>query len=99
MLTRFSAAIALSLWIASASAQTLPADVSDRVGRAASFIYNYTPSQYEEKLRTRDVIWSNQPGTTQGGPHKLHFPQSTFSGVGRRFDTATMNDLGGNEYE
>ena len=24
---------------------------------------------------------------------------STFSGVGRRFDSATMNDLGGNEYQ
>jgi hypothetical protein len=30
---------------------------------------------------------------------ELYVAQSTFSGVGRRFDTATMNDLGGNEYE
>ncbi len=30
---------------------------------------------------------------------EIYVARSTFSGVGRRFDTATMNDLGGNEYE
>ena len=30
---------------------------------------------------------------------EIYVARSTFSGIGRRFDTATMNDLGGNEYE
>ncbi len=30
---------------------------------------------------------------------EIYVARSTFSGVGRRFDTATMNDLGGNEYQ
>jgi hypothetical protein len=79
MLTRYTAALALSLWAASASAQMLPPDVSERVGRAASFVYNYTPSQYADKLGTRDVVWDNRPTTIQGGAHRLHFPPSTFS--------------------
>jgi hypothetical protein len=29
---------------------------------------------------------------------EIYVARSTFSGVGRRFDNATMNDLGGNEY-
>ena len=29
---------------------------------------------------------------------ELYAARSTFSGIGRRFDTAAMNDLGGNEY-
>jgi len=29
---------------------------------------------------------------------ELYVARSTFSGIGRRFDTAEMNDLGGNEY-
>jgi uncharacterized Zn-binding protein involved in type VI secretion len=30
---------------------------------------------------------------------KIYVASSTFTGVGRRFDTAEMNDLGGNEYQ
>jgi hypothetical protein len=30
---------------------------------------------------------------------EIYVARSTFSGIGRRFDTATMTDLGGNEYE
>jgi hypothetical protein len=30
---------------------------------------------------------------------EIYVARSTFAGVGRRFDTATMNDLGGNEYQ
>ena len=30
---------------------------------------------------------------------KIYVASSTFTGVGRRFDTAEMNDLGGNQYE
>lgn len=30
---------------------------------------------------------------------EIYVARSTFSGIGRRFDTATMNDLGGNEFE
>jgi hypothetical protein len=30
---------------------------------------------------------------------EIYVARSTFSGVGRRFDSATMNDLGGNEYK
>jgi hypothetical protein len=30
---------------------------------------------------------------------EMYVARSTFSGVGRRFDSATMNDLGGNEYK
>ena len=30
---------------------------------------------------------------------EIYVARSTFSGVGRRFDNATMNDLGGNSYE
>jgi hypothetical protein len=30
---------------------------------------------------------------------EIYVAHSTFSGVGRRFDNATMNDLGGNEYK
>jgi hypothetical protein len=30
---------------------------------------------------------------------EIYVASSTFSGVGRRFDSATMNDLGGNEYQ
>jgi hypothetical protein len=30
---------------------------------------------------------------------EIYVAQSTFAGVGRRFDDATMNDLGGNEYQ
>jgi hypothetical protein len=30
---------------------------------------------------------------------QIYVARSTFSGVGRRFDSATMNDLGGNEYK
>jgi hypothetical protein len=30
---------------------------------------------------------------------EIYVARSTFSGVGRRFDSATMNDLGGNEYQ
>jgi hypothetical protein len=29
---------------------------------------------------------------------EIYVARSTFSGIGRRFDSATMNDLGGNEY-
>jgi hypothetical protein len=29
---------------------------------------------------------------------EIYVARSTFAGIGRRFDTATMNDLGGNEY-
>jgi hypothetical protein len=29
---------------------------------------------------------------------EIYVARSTFSGIGRRFDTATMNDLGGNDY-
>jgi len=30
---------------------------------------------------------------------EIYVARSTFAGIGRRFDTATMNDLGGNAYE
>jgi len=30
---------------------------------------------------------------------EIYVARSTFTGIGRRFDTAQMNDLGGNEYE
>jgi len=30
---------------------------------------------------------------------EIYVARSTFTGIGRRFDTATMNDLGGNAYE
>jgi hypothetical protein len=30
---------------------------------------------------------------------EIYVARSTFSGIGRRFDTATMNDLGGNAYQ
>ena len=30
---------------------------------------------------------------------KIYVASSTFTGVGRRFDTAEMNDLGGNDYQ
>lgn len=30
---------------------------------------------------------------------EIYVARSTFSGIGRRFDNATMNDLGGNEYK
>jgi hypothetical protein len=30
---------------------------------------------------------------------EIYVARSTFSGIGRRFDSATMNDLGGNEYK
>jgi hypothetical protein len=30
---------------------------------------------------------------------EIYVARSTFSGIGRRFDSATMNDLGGNEYQ
>jgi hypothetical protein len=30
---------------------------------------------------------------------EIYVARSTFAGIGRRFDTATMNDLGGNEYQ
>jgi hypothetical protein len=30
---------------------------------------------------------------------EIYVARSTFSGIGRRFDSATMNDLGGNSYE
>jgi hypothetical protein len=30
---------------------------------------------------------------------EIYVASSTFSGIGRRFDSATMNDLGGNEYQ
>jgi hypothetical protein len=81
MLLRLAVAAAvLLLGVASAAAQALPVDVSTRVGRAASFIYRYTPSQYD-RLTDRDVYWSNQPARLQGGSDKLHFPKGTFSGA------------------
>ena len=30
---------------------------------------------------------------------EIYVARSTFAGIGRRFDTATMNDLGGNDYQ
>jgi len=30
---------------------------------------------------------------------ELYVARTTFTGIGRRFDTAQMNDLGGNEYQ
>ncbi len=79
MLRLFAIVVSAVLGIASAGAQGIPADVSTRVGRAASFIYGYTPSQYANELFTRDVVWDNRPTSIQGGADKLHFPSTTFS--------------------
>lgn len=70
-----------SLCVTSAAAQALPVDVSTRVGRAGEFVYNYTPDQYRHRLSDRDVYWSNQPTSAQGGYDKLYFPEGTFSGA------------------
>lgn len=64
-----------------AHAQAILADVSSRVGRASTFIYRFTPEQYPTRLTQRDVIWSNQPTTIQGGADRLTFPPGVFSGA------------------
>ena len=64
-----------------ASAQhPMPPDVATRVGRAQSFIYSWTANEYKNFLGSRDFIWSNTPGSEQGGATKLWFPPGTFSG-------------------
>lgn len=75
---------------ASAHGQSLPADVSTRVGRAAEFVYGYTPHQYATQLATRDVVWDNRPTPAQGGAHKLHFPAGVFSGAYTAFVRVPM---------
>lgn len=63
-----------------ASAQhPMPPDVSTRVGRAQTFVYQWTAEEYATKLGTRDFIWNNRPGSPQGGTAKLWFPPGTFS--------------------
>lgn len=54
--------------------------------------------------QARVHIVNSKIGGTQGSYEasdgaQIYVARSTFSGIGRRFDTATMNDLGGNEYE
>ena len=65
-----------------ASAQhPMPPDVATRVGRAQTgFIYSWTANEYKNFLGSRDFIWSNTPGSEQGGATKLWFPPGTFSG-------------------
>jgi hypothetical protein len=53
--------------------------------------------------QARVHIVNSTIGGTQGSYEasdgaEIYVARSTFSGVGRRFDNATMNDLGGNEY-
>jgi hypothetical protein len=62
-------------------AQSLPVPVPNRIGRGGEFTYQYTPEQYATKLSTRDVYWSAQATTGQGGYNKLYYPANTFSGV------------------
>lgn len=69
------------LWSAECFAQVLPPSVPDRVGRAASWVYNWTSAQYATKLNTRDVIWDNTPTSRQGGSGKFSLnTNSVFSG-------------------
>jgi len=79
---RLSLAIAIAWLVAQtgAFAQALPADVSNRVGRAGEFVYRYTAEQYATKLGERDVYWSNQPSQQAGGG-KVRLPAGVFSGV------------------
>lgn len=71
--------------------QTLPPEVPTRVGRAAAFVYRYTPEQYAARLTDRDIIWSNQPTSEQGGADRLTFPSTVFSGA-----SATINRVPAN---
>ena len=54
--------------------------MSTRVGRAQTWVYRWTAEQYAKSLGTRDFIWSNEPGSAQGGSAKLWFPPGSFSG-------------------
>ena len=56
---------------------TLPADVSTRMGRAQSWVYNWTAAQYHFSLKARDYVWNNGPGSLQGDT--LNLPGDTFS--------------------
>lgn len=71
-------AFVLLAWPALAGPPSLP-DTSTAVGRAATFVYNWTPSQYATQLGTRQVIWSNQPGNAQGGPYAVYIPPGSVS--------------------
>jgi hypothetical protein len=78
---RFTAwLLALVFNSAFAHGQSLPADVSTRVGRAGEFVYAYTPYQYAHNLNARDVVWDNRPTSFQGGANLLHFPAGTLFG-------------------
>src|SRR5947207_11976215 len=81
MVPCLSLVVSILLVAAPAASQALPADVSSRVGRAGEFVYRYTPSQYPNRLADRDVYWSNQPTSAQGGYDKLQFPSGVFSGA------------------
>jgi hypothetical protein len=75
--------LAMLLFAYPAASQTLPfpADVSTRVGRAAEFVYDYSAQQYADGLPSYDVVWSNVPGSRQGGAERLYFPRGSFSGA------------------
>jgi len=74
---KFTLGLIALLWTSVSLAQSLPADVSTRVGRAGEFVYDYTLSQYQNKLSTYDIIWDNRPNSAQG--YVLILPSSVFS--------------------
>lgn len=72
------AAALFAVSIASTVAQPLPSDVPTRVGRAQSWVYNWTARQYTDHVRDFDIIWDNTPNSQQGGASAF-VPSATFS--------------------
>ncbi len=75
------AVMVLGAPIQSIAACAPPVDVSDKVGLAYDFIYQFTASEYQDarNLESRAIIWNNQPGPPQGGADKLYFPKGVIS--------------------
>ena len=70
----------LSAVVTGARSQALPNEVSTRVGRAATFVYAFTPYQYQHRLSDFDFVWTQIPTNIQGGYDKLYFPPAVMSG-------------------
>ena len=81
-------------------------DAAQLVGHAVRDVYHRDAHALKEhgiEFNPTFII-GGQIGGTLGSYEasdgaEIYVARSTFSGIGRRFDTATMNDLGGNEYE
>ena len=81
MLRKTLATVSVGLSIAGAAAAAPPPlpDTANSVGLAQAFVYKWTQDQYANRLATRQVIWSNSPGSTQGGAAKTYIPPGAIS--------------------